>query len=202
MSTTRAADGTPLRSESVADTRLRILVAARECVARDGLGRTSMVDVARRAGVGRTTVYRHWTDLPTLLAELLDSEFVDLVGDLPADHGSLDEVVDVIVTVCERARDSELLTAVSEREPELLGRYLVTRLGRSQHRLLDLLTALVRCAAEHEPGLRERDPRECAALLLVSLQGAVVSTRLVSPWLGADAWRRELRHLVKGHLAP
>ncbi len=42
------------------DTRERILAAALACIDDDGLAATSIEDVARRAGVGRATVYRQF----------------------------------------------------------------------------------------------------------------------------------------------
>jgi AcrR family transcriptional regulator len=47
----------PLRREQAADTRRRILEAARELFERDGYAATSMADVAAAAGVSLKTVY-------------------------------------------------------------------------------------------------------------------------------------------------
>ena len=40
--------------------RERVLRAALDCIAQDGLAATSVEDVARRAEVGRATIYRHF----------------------------------------------------------------------------------------------------------------------------------------------
>lgn len=42
------------------DLRERVLRAALDCIAEDGLAATSVEDVARRADVGRATIYRHF----------------------------------------------------------------------------------------------------------------------------------------------
>lgn len=42
------------------DVRTQLLAAAYQCVADRGLGRTTVADVARAAGVARATVYRHF----------------------------------------------------------------------------------------------------------------------------------------------
>src|SRR6476619_4028320 len=56
-----------------------LLDAARECVLDVGLRRTTLADVARRAGVSRMTVYRQYGDLPTIVNALLTCEFVALI---------------------------------------------------------------------------------------------------------------------------
>ena len=51
-----------------------ILDAARELFLEFGLRRTTMDDVARRAGVGRVTVYRHYADKKALFAAVVMRE--------------------------------------------------------------------------------------------------------------------------------
>ena len=47
------------------------LDAARDCVLDVGWRRTTLTEVARRAGVSRMTIYRTWVDMPQLLADLM-----------------------------------------------------------------------------------------------------------------------------------
>ena len=51
-----------------------ILDAARTCVEEFGVKRTTLAEVARRAGVSRPTVYRRWPDTRTLIGQLLTRE--------------------------------------------------------------------------------------------------------------------------------
>jgi len=53
----------------VARTRRLVLSAALELIGEGGFGRVSMESVAERAGVARSTLYRNWRDLPTLLGD-------------------------------------------------------------------------------------------------------------------------------------
>src|ERR1700722_18332662 len=55
-------------------TETAILDAAAACVLAFGVRRTSLSDVARRAGVSRPTVYRRWPDLRALVADLMTRE--------------------------------------------------------------------------------------------------------------------------------
>ena len=51
------------RHTSVVDEQDRVLDAARACVLAVGVRRTTVTDVARRAGVSRMTLYRRFPDL-------------------------------------------------------------------------------------------------------------------------------------------
>jgi AcrR family transcriptional regulator len=55
------------RAESQQATRDRIAAAAAELHAEVGVARTTVADIARRAGVQRLTVYNHFPDLGALL---------------------------------------------------------------------------------------------------------------------------------------
>ena len=57
-----------------------LLDAARECILAVGWRRTTLTDVARRAGVSRMTIYRIWPDMQTLLADLMTREWSLLAG--------------------------------------------------------------------------------------------------------------------------
>src|SRR6476660_3959335 len=51
------------------------LDAAREAILAVGWSRTTLTDIARRAGVSRMTLYRRWPDTQTLLADLMTREW-------------------------------------------------------------------------------------------------------------------------------
>ena len=56
------------------------LDAARDCVLDVGWRRTTLTEVARRSGVSRMTIYRTWSDMPTLLADLMTREWGEVVA--------------------------------------------------------------------------------------------------------------------------
>jgi AcrR family transcriptional regulator len=67
--------------------RAAVLQAAGDALVADGFDRLDLADVARRAEVGRTTVYRRWGTPAAILADLLD----DMAGQSSprADTGTL-----------------------------------------------------------------------------------------------------------------
>ncbi|MFJ3639951.1 TetR/AcrR family transcriptional regulator [Streptomyces sp. NPDC090108] len=60
-------------NRSDADT---VLDAVRDCVLAVGVRRTTLADVARRAGVSRMTLYRRWPDLQALVGDLMTREWL------------------------------------------------------------------------------------------------------------------------------
>ncbi|MER5625142.1 helix-turn-helix domain-containing protein [Streptosporangium sp. NPDC002544] len=70
----RPRGGRPLDS----DASQRILRATLEIVAENGLGRTTIEAIARRAGVGRPTVYRRWPDIAPLISDAVDMAFAQV----------------------------------------------------------------------------------------------------------------------------
>ncbi|WP_254125023.1 TetR/AcrR family transcriptional regulator [Amycolatopsis sp. CA-230715] len=87
-----AGNATPARRPGGRNARLRerMLAAATELVARDGIERFRYEEVAELAGVNKTTVYRNWPEHVELAIEALSSFDADTValkdsGDLRAD---------------------------------------------------------------------------------------------------------------------
>lgn len=68
-----------MRTVQRADTRRRLLVAARTLFRTNGVEAVSMEDIARGAAVGRATIYLHFPGKPALLCALLDEDWTGQV---------------------------------------------------------------------------------------------------------------------------
>jgi TetR/AcrR family transcriptional regulator of autoinduction and epiphytic fitness len=82
-----AADEPLLLDPRVQRSRAVILWAAVEELAERGYGGVTIESVASRAGAGKSTVYRHWPDKVTLIADAFETfheEMVPDLADLPA----------------------------------------------------------------------------------------------------------------------
>jgi AcrR family transcriptional regulator len=66
-------------SDRTAGPRDSYLDAARACILDVGWRRTTLTEVARRAGVSRMTIYRTWSDMSELLGDLMTREWGDLL---------------------------------------------------------------------------------------------------------------------------
>ena len=154
------------------------LDAARACILDVGWRRTTLTEVARRAGVSRMTIYRTWADMPQLLADLMTREWAGVVTESVADEdpdaSTLDRLVGDIVGTVQRLRDNELFVRIVELDPELLLPYLLSRRGRSQDAILDLTVAAIR-DGQAEGTIRAGNPVAMARAMLLAAHGHVLS---------------------------
>jgi AcrR family transcriptional regulator len=186
------------------------LDAARACILDVGWRRTTLTEVARRAGVSRMTIYRAWPDMPAVLGDLMTREWGDVVAHavakadagLPDDASSADRIVAEVVATTRALRDNELFLRIVELDPELLLPYLLTRRGRSQQAIADLIAARLR-EGQQDGSVRAGDPVAMARSLLLAGHGYVLSAHtMVDDEVSEADLDAELEHLVRRVIAP
>jgi AcrR family transcriptional regulator len=153
------------------------LDAARACILDVGWRRTTLTEVARRSGVSRMTIYRTWSDMSALLGDLMTREWGSLVAEAaggPEEAGT-ERIVGTALRAVRALRDNELFVRIVELDPELLLPYLLSRRGRSQQAILDLLVAQLR-EGQAAGGVREADAEVLARVLLLTMHGFALST--------------------------
>src|SRR3712207_3945289 len=106
-----------------------VLDAARDCVLAVGVRRTTLTDVARRAGVSRMTLYRRFPDLEAVLSALMTREFGRLIGRAAAGGTTRERVVAMVVHGCRALAADPLFVRLLDVDPELLLPYMTRRLG-------------------------------------------------------------------------
>lgn len=174
------------------------LDAARDNILAVGWRRTTLTDVAKRAGVSRMTMYRRWPDMRSLLADLLVREWGGLIDDaLVSADGS---IADGVVRTVAALRANELFRRIVEVDPELLLPYLLERRGRNQDHILELMAAAI-AAGQSDGTVRAGDPALLARTLLLAVQGFVISEPTMTDVPVAEL-DRELAALVERYLQP
>ena len=189
-------DGTADRTEP----RDSYLDAARACILDVGWRRTTLTEVARRAGVSRMTIYRSWADMPTLLGDLMTREWAGVVAAAVADEDAhrptVERLVSTVVTTVRVLRDNELFVRIVELDAELLLPYLLSRRGRSQDLVLAVTEQHVR-AGQATGEIRAGDPVAISRGLLLAAHGFVLSAHtMVGDGVGEAAIDAELAHLL------
>jgi AcrR family transcriptional regulator len=114
-------------------TAQRVVDAATRQLELFGIQRTTMEDVARRAGVSRVTVYRHFPTKDRLVEAVVFREVRHFLADLAAlaDSQPSDEerMIEGFVFTVQRLRRHTLLQRLLEAEPELFLPQLTTGAG-------------------------------------------------------------------------
>jgi TetR/AcrR family transcriptional regulator, regulator of autoinduction and epiphytic fitness len=157
--------------------RVTILGAAVEELASAGYGGVTIEAVAARAGVGKSTIYRHWPDKLALIADAFETFHEEMVPDLGA-LSPREAVVLLLGHVAEVFVDSTFSRCIpaliegAERDPrvrEFHHRYAVQR----RQALVDLIA---RGVAEGD--FRADTDPEAATIALL---GTIVYRRLMTP---------------------
>lgn len=147
----------------------QILDAAVEQFTIFGLRRSSVDDVAKRAGVSRVTVYRRFRNKDGLVEACLlrevsrfFQELDDAVAPLPTMQ---DRVVEGFVVALRHTRAHPLFGGLLRLEPEVVLPYLTVQGGPALTVTTDYLTSHLR-RARHTEGRSDSDPRPVAELMV------------------------------------
>ena len=194
------------RQPTTGCTRDGYLDAARDCILDVGWRRTTLTEVARRAGVSRMTIYRTWADMPQLLSDLMTREWGGVVADALADEDpdtpTVERLVGDIVGTVKRLRENELFIRIVDLDPELILPYLFSRRGRSQDAILELTVAALR-EAQAAGEVRTGNPDLMARAMLLAAHGFVLSAHtMVGDDVSLDDLDVELRLALTRGLQP
>ncbi len=185
------------------------LDAARACILDVGWRRTTLTEVARRAGVSRMTIYRTWTDMPELLGDLMTREWGELVASTQPTLGAdgtdgpePGQIADGVLRAVAVLRDNELFVRIVELDPELILPYLLARRGRSQDLILGLLAAAIE-AGQASGSVRKGNPIALARAVVLAAHGFVLSAHtMADDDVAPDELDDELRILIERTLLP
>jgi AcrR family transcriptional regulator len=180
-----------------------ILDATRASVLDFGIRRTTLTDVARRAGVSRMTVYRRYPDVDAVLRDLMTREFgawmAEIAADLTGSDGRARVKFHILASV-EAFRSSPLMGKIIEAEPELLLPYVLGRMGETQRAAVLLLSGEIR-DGQVDGSIRDGDVRVLAQSLLLISQSFILSGGIAEDVAEPDL-RAELGRIVDAVLAP
>lgn len=118
-----ASSGGATRTRPRGDRRSDLLAAAARRFVADGVARTTMEDIARDAGAGKATLYRHFRNKDAVVDALLEREARRLGDEVDAAsraaHGA-EALVAAVATSLEFLLDHPMLTRGRDREPAIL----------------------------------------------------------------------------------
>lgn len=184
-----------------------LLDAARECIMAVGVRRTTLTDVARRAGVSRMTVYRRFPDVTALVQSLMTREFMAVIDESRADaaaSGGPSARERFAASVTEgalRLSEHPLFKRILDVDPDLLLPYVVQRYGAFQRAVLAAFADQLRAGIE-EGSIREADPDLLAASVELMVRGFVFAAHAEEIAADRDRLSRELEITLERGLRP
>src|SRR5215207_2622963 len=153
------------------------LDAASDCILDVGWRRTTLTEVAKRAGVSRMTIYRSWSDMGSLLGDLMTREWVGIAAATRVaamDTTTPAGIAAAALSTVRALRDNELFVRIVELDPDLMLPYLLSRRGRAQEALIEILAAEIE-SGQQSGAIREGDAVLMARALTLAGHGFVFS---------------------------
>jgi AcrR family transcriptional regulator len=177
----------PLRADA-ARNRTSLLAAAADEFAEHGLD-ASVADIARRAGVGKGTVFRHFATKDELIAAILIDRMEALsdLGERLYESGDADAAMREFLTAAamqRQERDLSFLAGASESMADV---------NRARERMMAAIERLVARAREH--GALRDDVTGADVFLLMCAPNYVAG---YVPNASPDLWRRYLALILDG----
>ena len=194
MSVTASGDlvaGEVLRKDAKRN-REAILLAARELFAESA--DVPMCEVARRAGVGQGTLYRHFPDRAALAAEVL-SEHVERVVQLADEHAGDADAFFVLLRALVETTVQTCALGELAREDACVG----ARLEHERQRIVELIKQPL-CDAKASGALRRDTSLDDVFLVLQMAMGAM--ERAAGPSARAATVSRVLTLALEGLVPP
>jgi AcrR family transcriptional regulator len=170
-------------SELLSDPRhAAYLDAARDCILDVGWRRTTLTEVAKRAGVSRMTIYRAWSDMGSLLGDLMTREWVGIAAATrvaAADTTTPAGIAAAALSTIRALRDNALFVRIVELDPDLLLPYLISRRGRSQEALVEIMASEIE-SGQAAGAIRAGDAVLMARSLTLAGHGFVLSAQTMT----------------------
>ena len=159
-------------------TRAALLQATSDCVARYGIRKTTMVDVASKSGVAKATLYNHFRTKDDVLAAMVEHHLAELVGTCVT-AAAADGLEAALTVAAQQLAASAPLRKAAESEQALLAPLLVPGEGRGWQLARDGVAAVLTAArAPSGPPEVELVLRWCASQVLwPATSGAAVVVR-------------------------
>lgn len=170
-----------------------------------GVRRTTLADVARRAGLSRMTLYRRHPDVQSIIAALIArdlggviTETLDATASLPT---ARERVVEAFARTVSLMSESPLVLRILEVDPELLLPYVTDRVGATQRVAIEAIERHV-VEGQADGSIRDGDPAAMAACLELAGRSHVFSARATERACDRSTALAELRVMADAYLRP
>lgn len=145
-----------IRADNIAEhktlIRMQVLESAKELIEEYGFEGTSLGDIARQVGVGRTTLYEYFSDKDDIVATLVEEELPavidEMVSTIPIDLSARDRLAELAVRMVEFIVTDPLLGDLLHRELPKLAQETQDRVAVAHQGLSAEFGAVYRAGVE------------------------------------------------------
>lgn len=194
-----------LPADQLDRTEARILDAAYAQVMLVGFRRTTLTDVAERAGVSRMTVYSRYPDVSSVLQALMMREFSWILRQSASESSGQgnrrEQIVAEAVRGLELLSTHELFQRLLDVDPELLLPYITQRPGRFQDAVAQTFAEQLKEAIA-DGVVRDDDPERLARSMLLPMRGYAYSARDATPLTQRRLALHDVASMLDGLLRP
>lgn len=187
------------------NTRQRILDSARELYVEFGLRRTTMEDVAKRAGMGRATLYRRFSEKDHLFQAVimrdLQRDLVTIEKAIEGMDSALDSLLEAFIQAALLTHHNPLVQRLLQTEPDHVLPFLTTRFDGIMSFARDYLGGQIE-RAQRQGQLANHPADETAELILRLLQSLLLTPQGVITPGKPDALRQFAERFLRPLLDP
>lgn len=196
-----------MTGSGIGDSRLSvddaIIAAARESIMEQGIRKTSIAEIARKAGVSRPTVYRRYADIGELTAEVLSRETLSTLEGLAILPGNARErILTRIRVVTDRIIERGLFAGLAETDPEQVLRLLTEKKRESHEEILRRFIVPGIMHGQEDGSIRKGDPMKLANGVFRLTQIPILVWKSVNPNDQTDTSLDDLVDFVDRYLRP
>ncbi|MCW4354014.1 TetR/AcrR family transcriptional regulator [Hoyosella sp. YIM 151337] len=189
-------------AEESDETRARLLDAAYDLFSRIGIQRTSMEDVAKRAGLSRITVYRKFESKPALVDQVILREFrryfTTFFSDIRGAESVADRVVIGFVSALRTSWNNPLISELVNTEPTLAAGSITGADGKVFAAVQQFVASQLR-QAQRKGGLSDNVDIELVAEMMVRVAVSFLTIPSPTVDLSDDA---QLAAVARKYLVP
>jgi AcrR family transcriptional regulator len=161
----------------------RILEAATELVLRWGYDKTTIDDVARRAGVAKGTIYLHWSSREELFAALMRWDRAEMIGAVRRrlrEDPSSATLPGLVGHLARELHRRPLLRAVVVQDSEVLGKLVERkRTSTTSSEMIEPFRRYLDTLREHGMARADLTVEDHLAVLAALLYGSLATVRML-----------------------
>lgn len=176
--------GIPLTEEEIDRRRREIFKAAVHLFLEKGFNETSMVEIARAAGVGKSTLYDYFPTKDDILVSVVEEEFEKLIAKareiVNQPGGAQEKFTQITNAYLEYLAVNEDFYTKLSLEVQRLAQTSLERIQVKRHAYQDIIRSLIDEGIQ-EGCFRPIDSLLAARVILSALSPAVYTTRKIKP---------------------